>query len=64
VKNAGFTWRQVFDGQGTNGPLVKVFNARGVPISYLIGADGKIAAKIVNGKQLQEQIIRLTENGR
>jgi hypothetical protein len=58
------TWGQVFDGQGTKGPLVELFNARGVPISYLIGADGKIAAKIVNGKQLQQQVTKLMENGR
>jgi len=64
VKKAGFTWRQVFDGQGTKGPLVDLFNARGVPISYLIGADGKIAAKMVNGKQLEEQVDKLMEGGR
>ena len=61
MKNAGFTWSQVFDGNGTNGALVKLFNARAVPISYLISSDGKIAAKIVNGTQLQQQITNLME---
>ena len=61
VKNAGFTWSQVFDGRGTNGALVKLFNARGVPISYLMSSDGKIAAKMVNGTQLQQQITKLME---
>ena len=64
MNKAGFTWRQVFDGQGTKGPLVELFNARGVPISYLVAADGKIAAKMVNGKQLQEQVTKLMERGR
>jgi hypothetical protein len=64
VKKAGFTWRQVFDGQGTKSPLVDLFNARAVPISYLIGADRKIAAKMVNGRQLEEQVNKLMVGGR
>ena len=43
---------------------MELFNARGVPISYLIGPDGKLAAKIVNGNQLQQQVTKLMENGR
>ena len=61
VKNAGFTWSQVFDGNGANGALVKLFNARGVPISYLMSSDGKIAAKMVNGTHLQQHITKLME---
>ena len=64
MNKAGFTWRQVFDGRGTKGPLVDLFNARGVPISYLIGADGRIAAKMVNGKQLDEQVNTVMGGGR
>jgi hypothetical protein len=33
VKSAAFPWGQVFESQGTNGALVKLFNARAVPIS-------------------------------
>lgn len=62
VKNAGFAWDHVFDGQGANGPLVKLFNAGAVPISYLIDSGGKIAAKIVNGTQLQNEITKLMES--
>ena len=61
VKNAALPWGQVFDSQGTNGALVKLFNARGVPVSYLIAPDGKIAAKLVNGTQLQQQITKMME---
>ena len=61
IKNAAFPWGQVFDSQGTNGALVKLFNARGVPVSYLIAPDGKIAAKLVNGTQLQQQITKMME---
>jgi hypothetical protein len=61
VKSAAFPWGQVFESQGTNGALVKLFNARAVPISYLIARDGKIAAKLVNGIQLQQQITKVME---
>jgi len=61
VKNAAFPWGQVFDSQGTNGALVTLFNARAVPISYLITVDGKIAAKLVNGTQLEQQITKVME---
>jgi hypothetical protein len=61
VKNAGVTWSQVFDGNGTNGALVKLFNARAVPISYLISSGDKIAANIVIGTQLQQQMTNLME---
>jgi hypothetical protein len=61
VKNADLPWSQVFDGQGTNGPLVKLFNARAVPVSYLIDAQGKIAAKIVVGGQLRDAVSKVME---
>ena len=61
VKNAGLTWSHVCDGYGANGELVKLFNARGVPISYVMSSDGKIVAKIVGGAQLQQQITKAME---
>jgi hypothetical protein len=51
----------VFEGQGTKGALVKLFNARAVPVSFLIDAEGRIAAKIVDKVQLQQQITKLME---
>ena len=61
VKNAAFPWGQAFDSQGTNGALVTLFNARAVPISYLIAPGGKITAKLVNGTQLERQITKVME---
>ena len=61
VTKAAFPWGQVFDSQGTNGAFVKLFNARAVPISYLIARDGKIAAKLMNGTQLQQEITKVME---
>lgn len=62
LKNADLPWTQVFDGQGTEGALVKLFNGRAIPVSFLIDAEGRIAAKIVDTKQLQQQIAKLVEN--
>jgi peroxiredoxin len=59
-QKANLPWTQVFDGQGTKGTLVKMFNARAIPVSFLIDADGRIAAKIVDA-QLQQQITKLME---
>jgi hypothetical protein len=60
VKNADLTWATVFDGQGANGPVVQLFNARAVPVSFLIDAQGRIAAKIV-GEQLRVAVSNLME---
>jgi len=60
-KKANLPWMQVFDGQGAKGALVKLFNARAIPVSFLIEADGRIAAKIVDSAQLQQQITKLME---
>lgn len=61
VKKADLPWAQVFDGQGTKGPLVKLFNGRAIPVSFLIDTGGRIAAKIVDSPQLQPQITKLME---
>ena len=61
VKKAAFPWGQVFDSHGTNGAFVKLFNARAVPMAYLIARDGKIAGKLVNGAQLQQEITKVME---
>ena len=60
VAKAALPWPQVFEG-GDKAPLVRLFNARGVPVSYLIDADGKIAAKIVAAVDLRAQVTRALE---
>jgi peroxiredoxin len=61
LKKADLPWRQVFDGQGTKGPLVQLYNARAVPVSFLIDAEGRIAAKVTVGPQLRDEISKLME---
>jgi hypothetical protein len=38
-------WPQILDGKSGDGPVARLFNLRGTPLLYLIGRDGKIAAK-------------------
>ena len=58
VSKASLPWPQVFDG-GDKGPLVRLFNARGVPVSILIDRDGKIAKRIVAGTALRTAVTEL-----
>jgi len=56
---AALPWAQVFEGRGTKGEFVKLFNARAIPVSFLIDAEGRIAARIVAAAQLSDQISKL-----
>jgi peroxiredoxin len=61
LKNPVRTWPQVFDALGLKGKVVELFNARGVPVSYLIDRDGRIAVKISSSEQLRAQVTKLME---
>ena len=61
LKNPLRTRPQVFDALGLKGKLVELFNARGVPVSYLIDRDGRIAAKMTSSEQLPERVTKLME---
>jgi hypothetical protein len=61
LKNLVRTWPQVFDALGLKGKLLELFNARGVPVSYLIDRDGRIAAKITSSEQLRGRVTTLME---
>jgi len=60
VSKASLPWPQVFDG-GDKGPLVRLFNARSVPVSILIDRDGKIANRITAESALRMAITKLLE---
>jgi hypothetical protein len=59
LKNPVRTWPQDFDALGLKGTLVELFNARGVPVSYLIDRDGRIAAKMTSREQLRDRVMKL-----
>jgi len=60
VSKASLPWPQVFDG-GDKGPLVRLFNARGVPVSILIDRDGRIANRITAESGLRTAVTKLLE---
>jgi len=52
LNRQGVIWPQVFDGRGRNGPAARHFGVIGVPTSFLIGADGSVAATNLRGQRL------------
>jgi hypothetical protein len=60
VSKAALPWPQVFDG-GDKGPLVRLFNAHGVPVSILIDRDGRIANRITAESELRMAVTKLLE---
>ncbi len=60
VAKASLPWPQVFDG-GEKGPLVRMFNARSVPVSILIDRGGRIANRIVAETAMREAVTELLE---
>lgn len=53
------TWIQVSDLMFWNSPIAKLYNVEGIPFSYLLDKEGKIIAKGLRGKELEEKISSL-----
>ena len=53
VARKGMSWPQVWDGEGNRPRLARRFNAR-TPTQYVLDRDGKIAAKHMGSKGLDE----------
>lgn len=45
IQREELSWPHICDGTGWDAPLAKLFNTRALPDSYLLDADGRIAAK-------------------
>lgn len=56
VKEKKMTWRQYFDGQGWKNELGKKYRISSIPTTFLIDKEGKILAKNLRGKQLEEAL--------
>lgn len=59
VKDRKMTWPQYFDGKGWENELAGKFGIRGIPATFLIGKDGKVAATDLRGEALDEEIEKL-----
>jgi thiol-disulfide isomerase/thioredoxin len=59
VKQRGMTWAQFFDGKGWENDMVRQFGIRGIPATFLIGKDGKVAASNLRGEELGAKVKQL-----
>lgn len=54
VSRRGLTWPQIQDGK--EGQIARLYNVKGTPTYYVLGRDGKIAAKSIPGSKLNAVI--------
>lgn len=59
IKKDNLTWYQVSNLQYFNDPIAKQFNIKSIPATLLIDAEGKIIAKNLRGKALEDKIAAL-----
>ncbi|MCC8409730.1 TlpA family protein disulfide reductase [Mucilaginibacter sp. UR6-1] len=59
IKTDGLTWTHVSDLKFWNGDVSKMYHVTAIPINYLIDKDGKVLAKNLNEKALEEQLAKL-----
>jgi thiol-disulfide isomerase/thioredoxin len=52
-------WPHHFDGRFMDNEFGRLYNIRGLPTLFLIGRDGRLLAKDVRGKRLDEALVRL-----
>jgi peroxiredoxin len=55
----GMDWPQVFDGQGLDGPVPRLYEVREGPRSFLIDPEGLIVARDISGKELDALLAQL-----
>ncbi|GEM_PF-1214739 len=61
MKRLGITWPQVFDGQGWDTPMAQKYKVMAIPRAFIIGRDGKIAARDLRGEELLNAVQKLLD---
>lgn len=59
IQARNMPWPQYFDGKGWGNELARRYGVTSIPATFLIGKDGKIAAKDLRGSQLSAKIEEL-----
>ena len=59
IKEKELPWAQCFDGLGWETPLVRKYGVAGIPATFLVGKDGKIAATNLRGPALEAEVEKL-----
>lgn len=52
LQEAKIPWRQIFDGKNFEGAMPKLYGVTGIPLSIVIGRDGKIVSLDARGPEL------------
>lgn len=58
LKQNKISWPQVFGGQGWLDPIPKLYGVQGIPLTIVIGRDGRISAIDVRGQQLEAAVTK------
>ncbi len=59
LREWNISWEQFFDGNGFAGPLVREYGVRSLPTTFLLGRDGKVIEKDLQGTELLRILSRL-----
>ncbi|WP_256260037.1 TlpA disulfide reductase family protein [Winogradskyella luteola] len=61
IEKDGLTWHHVSNLNYFNDPVAKQYNIQSIPATYILDAEGKIVAKNLRGKALENKIKELLE---
>jgi len=59
IADDNLTWPQISNLNYFNGPIVRMYNIKSIPSSFILDAEGKIVAKNLRGAALEEKIAEL-----
>lgn len=59
IADDGLTWTQISNLAYFNDPIAKEYNINAIPATFIIDADGNIAAKDLRGQELEDKIAEL-----
>ncbi|WP_338733644.1 TlpA disulfide reductase family protein [Mangrovimonas cancribranchiae] len=61
IEKDGLTWHQVSNLQYFNGPVAKQYNISSIPATFILDSEGKIVAKNLRGKALEDKVAELLQ---
>lgn len=61
IEKDGLNWHQVSNLKYFNDPVAKLYNIKSIPATYILDAEGKIVAKNLRGKALENKIKELLD---
>jgi peroxiredoxin len=59
IKEKQMPWPQVCDEKGPGGKLAQAYGIRGIPATFLLDREGKVAAKDLGGEELSKKVAEL-----